>query len=141
METFDHEKLDVYRLSVEFIAWAGELIDSAPRRLAALTHLDSASQSIVNNIAEGNGKRSRRDRVRFLEIARGSALECAACLDGLVARRRLEPTRASHGKTVLVRIVEMLSKLIDTLARWAAFPSASTSTSTSTTRRHTVTRL
>src|SRR6185503_17726936 len=41
------------------------------------------------HIAEGNGKRSPSDRCRFLDIATGSAMECAACLDGLVARRQL----------------------------------------------------
>jgi four helix bundle protein len=118
VEAFDHEKLDVYRLSVELVAWVGEIVDAPDlqnRRLSALTHLDAASQSIINNIAEGNGKRSRRDRARFLEIARGSALECGACLDGLVARRKVVAERAAHGKKILVRVVQMLSKMIDGL--------------------------
>ncbi|MFN6150431.1 MAG: four helix bundle protein [Planctomyces sp.] len=37
-----------------------------------------AAQSIPLNIAEGNGKPSLKDKNRFLEIARGSALEFAA---------------------------------------------------------------
>ena len=119
MDGFDHEKLDVYRLAVQLVGWVGEVVDSGDqpgKRLAALTHLDAASQSVINNIAEGNGKRSRRDRARFLEIARGSALECGACLDGLVARKRLDPTRAAGGKVLLVRVVQMLSKMIETLS-------------------------
>src|SRR5262249_24082847 len=80
---FDHEKLDAYRLSIEFIAWVGAFLDELSRggRPGAVKHLDEASTSVALNIAEGNGKRSVPDRVRFLEIARGSALECAACLD------------------------------------------------------------
>ncbi len=53
-----------------------------------------ARHPIANNIAEGNGKRSLPDRCRYLDIARGSALECAACLDGLVARRKLSADHA-----------------------------------------------
>ena len=110
----DHEKLDVYRLAIEFIAWVGDCLENSPeiRRLPAAKHLDEASQSIANNIAEGNGKRSLADRCRFLDIARGSALECAACLDGLVARKRLTPADAAIGKQALERIVSMLWKMI-----------------------------
>jgi len=89
---FDHEKLDVYRLSIEFQRWVGPLIEAGlgkGARLSAAKHLDEASTSISNNIAEGNGKRSAADRCRYLDIARGSALECAACLDVLVARNRV----------------------------------------------------
>ena len=62
------------------------------------------------NIAEGNGKYTAPDRSRFFDIARGSALECAACLDVLVAKKRL--ARAEQGKEMLMRIVSMLVGLI-----------------------------
>lgn len=112
---FDHEKLDVYRLAIEFLAWVGELLDGrlAGARHAGVKHLDEASQSIANNIAEGNGKRSLADRCRFLDMARGSALECAACLDGLVARRKLSAIEVTAGKGMLVRIVSMLTKMLE----------------------------
>jgi four helix bundle protein len=115
--TFDHEKLDVYRLAVEFARWSGELIDGPLSSFTAksLEHLDESSRSIARNIAEGNGKRSSKDRSRFLDIARGSALECAASLDILVARRRLDEGLARQGKAMLLRIVSMLVKLVDKL--------------------------
>ncbi|MFL6543195.1 MAG: four helix bundle protein, partial [Chthoniobacterales bacterium] len=68
--------------------------------------------SIALNIAEGNGKFSRRDRARFLEMGRGSALECAACLDVLVARRRASEESIVHAKEQLARIVQMLIGLL-----------------------------
>ncbi len=115
--SFDHEKLDVYQVSIQFVAWAGELIDGAlaKRRLSAVKHLDEASTSISLNIAEGNGKRSLKDRCRFFDISKGSALECSACFDVLVARRVLDVKQVEAGKELLVRIVEMLSKLIKKL--------------------------
>ena len=82
---------------------------------SAAKHLDEASTSISNHIAEGNGKRSYTDRARFVDIACGSGLECAACIDALVARNRLDPERASTGKGTLHRIVSMLHKLRDKL--------------------------
>ena len=127
----DHERLDVYKLAIDFIAWIGEQLDGPldGMRLSAAKHLDAASQSIANNIAEGNGKRSRPDRCRFLDIARGSALECAACLDGLAARKRLGASEVAEGKKLLERIVAMLWRMIVALQ---GSPSTSTSTSTST---------
>jgi len=114
----DHEKLHVYRLSIEFQRWVGPLIETGLGpgvRLSAAKHLDEASTSISNNIAEGNGRRSAADRCRFLDISRGSALECAACLDVLVARNRVQYEVAQEGKSMLVRIVSMLLKLTNRL--------------------------
>jgi four helix bundle protein len=127
---FDHDKLDVYRIAIEFTAWVGRMIDvELPGgRLSSIKHLDEASTSVALNIAEGNGKRSAIDRARFLDIARGSALECAACLDVVVARKKLDLKQVVDGKEALVRIVSMLTKLIERLLE------SSTSTSTSTTR-------
>ena len=101
------------------------------RRPNVLKHLDESATSVALNIAEGNGKRSLPDRIRYLEIVRGSALECAACLDVLVARSRLATDDAGQGKATLVRIVSMITKLIERHLRDAA---ARTSTSTSTSR-------
>jgi len=129
---FDHEKLDCYRLAIDLIGWVGIVLEDGHRRAArpsALKHLDEASTSIALNIAEGNGKRSLTDRARYLDIARGSALESAACLDVLVARNQLRLEEVRAGNDRLVRIVSMLTKLIERLT------STSASTSTSTTRR------
>jgi four helix bundle protein len=105
---FDHEKLDVYRESIAFCAWTGDLLNSITAKAAAKDQLDRASTSIPLNIAEGNTKFSAKDRACFLEIARGSALECAAALDVLVARKLAELGRIEGAKENLVRIVQML---------------------------------
>ena len=70
-----------------------------------------ASQSIPRNIAEGNGKRSLPDRKRFFEIARGSALECAAVLDQLQIMTAFNEAETKEGKQILHRIVSMLTKM------------------------------
>jgi four helix bundle protein len=109
---FDHEKLDVYRESIAFCAWVGELLNATSAKAAAKDQLDRASTSIPLNIAEGNGKFSGKDRARFLEIARGSTLECAACLDVLVARRLASVEQIETAKENLARIVQMLMGML-----------------------------
>jgi len=111
---FDHEKLRVYQEALRFGAFADAVLTELPAKLAARDQLDRASTSILLNIAEGNGKRSKVDRCRYLDIARGDALECAACLDLLVIKKLLVPERAAEGKTLLVGIVSMLVGLLDT---------------------------
>jgi four helix bundle protein len=108
--SFDHEKLNVYQESIKFVVWSDEILETLPKHLAVHGQLDRAATSISLNIAEGNGKYTAADRCRFFDIARGSALECAACLDVLVAKKRL--VEAGAGKTILVRIVSMLVGLI-----------------------------
>ncbi|NQU10704.1 four helix bundle protein [bacterium] len=112
---FDHEKLDVYQAAIRFAAWVEDLLHHLPPR-SVRDHLDRASTSIPLNIAEGNGKFSVRDRCRFLDIARGSAVECAACLDVAAAKRLLKREEVAAGKEQLLRIVSMLVALISSLS-------------------------
>ena len=109
---FDHEKLDVYRESIAFCGWVGEFLSAISAKAAAKDQLDRASTSVPLNVAEGNGKFSTVDRARFLEIARGSALECAACLDVLLARKLATDEQVIPGKERLIRIVQMLVGLL-----------------------------
>ena len=71
-----------------------------------------ASTSIPLNIAEGTGKYTSADRCRFFDNARGSTLECAACLDVLVAKSLIDQAVAMKGKKMLIEIVSMLVGLI-----------------------------
>lgn len=105
---FDHERLNVYQEAIIFCGWAGDLLNEIAAKAAAKDQLDRASTSIPLNIAEGNGKFSNADRARFLEIARGSALECAAGIDVLGARKLIYSERIIPAKERLVRIVNML---------------------------------
>ena len=111
-KTFDHEKLHVYQASIEFIIWMKGVLDQVPKRYSVYDQLDRASTSISLNIAEGNGKYTPKDRCRFFDIARGSALECAAALDIVVAKGIINANEVREGKETLKKIVSMLVGLI-----------------------------
>lgn len=109
---FDHEKLHVYQEAVRFVGWSTDLLESVPKGLAAHNQLDRAGTSIPLNIAEGNGKFTPADRCRFFDISRGSALECAACLDVLCAKKIIPAEIVEEGKEILSSVVSMLTGLI-----------------------------
>ena len=100
------------RETIAFIAWLSALLEGAVRIGDVKDQLDRASTSMPLNIAEGNGKYTPKDRCRFFDTAHGSALECAAGLDVLVAKAKVTPDQIRPGKESLQRIVRMLMGLI-----------------------------
>ena len=108
----DHEKLKVYHHSLHFVAWLEPILESVPKSLAVKDQLDRASTSIPLNIAEGNGKFTGPDRCRYFDNARGSAAECAAGLDVLVAKGKTYSSTVFPGKEQLHEVVSMLVGLI-----------------------------
>ena len=112
MSDFEHERLDVYRASIEYLGTADEVAAKLPRGRSYLAdQLRRAATSIPLNIAEGSGKFSR-DAARFYTIARASALECAAILDALEAMGVFDEAALRRGRELLERIVSMLTGLI-----------------------------
>ncbi len=111
---FDHEKLSVYQEALKFVIWSDEILHSSKNHKVIKDQLERAAISIPLNIAEGNGKYTPKDRCRFFDIARGSSLECAACIDILSYRKVISENAASEGKVVLLKIVRMLVGLIRT---------------------------
>ena len=110
--TLGHEKLDVYRLSIGYVAWVYKKAnDLGGVHRHARDQWLRASQSIPLNIAEGNGKSTVADRRRYFEIARGSAFECAAIQDVLVVGEALDKKESRERKIELDRIAAMLSRL------------------------------
>lgn len=112
----DHERLIVYQRAIAFITWSSALNKEIGPSGDVRNQLDRASTSIPLNIAEGNGKFSIRDRIKYLDIAYGSALECSACLDVVVAKMAAVPARVAEGKQIIEEIVNRLVRLRESIA-------------------------
>jgi four helix bundle protein len=110
---FDHEKLDVYQLAIDFVARANDIVENLPRGRGYLAdQLQRAALSIVLNIAEGAGKFSPKDKAAFYLRARGSTTESAAILDVCERLKLIGSGTGGEHKAVLERISQMLTKLI-----------------------------
>ncbi|MFQ5601602.1 MAG: four helix bundle protein [Candidatus Krumholzibacteriia bacterium] len=109
---FDHERLDVYQVALDFFDLADEIVQDLPRGRGPLRdQLARASLSIVNNIAEGAGKFSSGDKRRYYLSALGSCTESAAMLDVCLRRSLIADDTHRRGKDLLERIAAMLVKL------------------------------
>ena len=106
----EHERLDVYRVALDLDS---RIRSALPRRGERILRdqIERASLGIVLNIAEGAGRRSAPDKRRFYEMARGSATEVAAALDVVRARDSLTPEHHANLRALIIRIVQMLTKL------------------------------
>ena len=110
--TFMFEKLDVYQKAVDFADQAASLTEQFPRGYGFLSdQLNRAALSIATNLAEGNGRFTKRDRKHFFIISRGSAQDCVPLLE-LASRRDLI---TSDQLTVLRQDLETIAKMISGL--------------------------
>jgi len=81
------QRLDVYQRAIEFLALVYDIVDKLPKGHSdRADQLVRAAESVVRNIAEGAGRWSEADSSKHYKIARGEAMECAACLDVFNAR-------------------------------------------------------
>ena len=113
---FGHEKLIVYQKGMLFIALRSALLDKLARRVAACDHLTRGAESILVNIAHASNAWSPKERMVYQGNANGAALECAACLDVLVAKALLQQEEVLPGKRLLAEIVSMLIAMRKTTA-------------------------
>jgi four helix bundle protein len=108
----DHEKLDVYHVTVEFVIAADETVEHLPRGRGYLSdQLQRAALSISLNIAEGAGEYSVDEKIRFYRMAKRSATECAGILDVCQRLQLIDEKRYVSGRQLLIRIVSMLIKM------------------------------
>jgi len=112
MKEFDHEKLDVYKASIELVILIDGTIQHFPKGRAYLVdQLQRAGTSVTLNIAEGAGEYSSNEKVRFYRMAKRSATECAAIFDICTHLKFLDEGAYLKTRELLIRIVSMLIKM------------------------------
>lgn len=81
--TLNHQKLDVYHASKEFVLECYRFSNLLPdsERFNLISQIRRAALSVHLNIAEGASRKSVAERKRYYEIARGSLVEIDSGLD------------------------------------------------------------
>ena len=110
---FDFEKLDVYQLALEVCEDVEGLLRMLPKEDARMAdQLNRATLSIPLNIAEASGRFHDKERKQFFAISRGSAFECVPLLTLFEKKKRINEMEHANLREKVVRLVQMLTKLI-----------------------------
>ena len=113
---FNHENLKVYQRTLPFNVKVGVWTGQWDGKHAICDQLSRAAGSILENIAMASAAYSSL-KLRRLDYAIGSSLECAACLDLADIKRLLDPESAYAEKEELSQILRMLVGLRKSWAR------------------------
>lgn len=115
--TFDFERLKVYELSLEFVHKIFKITKDLPRdyQFSLADQLRRAALSIVNNIAEGSGKFSKKEKTQFYRISLSSARECIPMLTILTQEKLIPEDDGDNLRSNCTYICNMLGKLIAAL--------------------------
>lgn len=113
MANFGFEKLDAWNFAIEFSSrvYAATRSFPADERFGLTSQSRKSAVSVAANIAEGSGRFSRKDFVRFVEIAYGSLMETVSQL--AIAEQQGFLSSAEHGglREAADRLARMLSGL------------------------------
>jgi four helix bundle protein len=111
---FNFENLKVYQLALEFADFIFNICKKMQReyKSSVVDQLQRAVVSISNNIAEGDGKISRREKIRYWTYALDSARECIAPLTIAYRQQQVSDDDNEKGRQYCDSICRMLVKLI-----------------------------
>jgi four helix bundle protein len=87
---------------------------------AMVSQMRRAAVSVPSNIAEGNGRRTAKDYLRFLDMAYGSLMETDTLLFIAARRNYVTGDRINALMGLLERIAMMLNALTTSIERKAA---------------------
>lgn len=111
---FMFENLEVYKKAIDIADELSTLTESFSKGNYYLSdQLNRASLSIATNIAEGNGKYHKADRINFFRIARGSAFECIPILELCKRKKLIKAEETKVFKERLDEICKMLTGLMN----------------------------
>ena len=114
---FDFERLEVYQKTVELLGVFFRVTRELPReyQYSLADQLRRAGLSILNNIAEGSGKLSKKEKAQFYRTSLNSARECIPMLTVLAREKQLSVTLHQELRQEIIHIANMLGKLIASL--------------------------
>ena len=118
-EINSYRDLIVWQNAMTLVKTVNEITKAFPKeeQFGLTSQLRRAAVSIPSNIAEGSGRRSTQDYVRFLLIARGSLFETQTQIELARALRFVDELTAAEILLPCNEIERMLNSLISKLSK------------------------
>lgn len=110
---FSFRKLDVYKNSRQLVKDVYGVLNTFPKeeKYALCNQLRRAVISVPSNIAEGMGRKSKKEQIHFLEIAFGSLMETFCHLELAKDLGYISESQLSEFEIAFESISKMLSGL------------------------------
>jgi len=114
---FDFERLEVYKKGIDFVRKIFKLTESLQRnyQYSLGDQLKRSALSIVNNIAEGSGKISKKEKALFYRVSINSARECIPMLTIIKEDKLQSIYNLDELREQCIHICNMLGKLIQSI--------------------------
>lgn len=114
---FDFEKLIVYQKALDFMHEILKIYKKLPPeyKLTIGGNMVRAGASISNNIAEGSGKKSKKEKSRYFSISFDSTRECISVFNILFNEELIVKQCYANMRYRGKEITNMLYRLIETL--------------------------
>ena len=109
-----HKDLIVWQKSMDLVVEIYKLVKLLPKEKVYVLsdQMRRSAVSIPSNIAEGYGRSSTREYIRFLKIARGSCFELDTQINTCVCIGYLKESSVGFSFDLLNKIMKMLNSLV-----------------------------
>lgn len=117
MLSLSHKKLDVYVIALKLVKEIYRVTKRFPgeERFVLTSQLRRAAISVCSNIAEGSSRKTKREKRRFFEISRSSAVEIDTQIEIAFLIDYIQKVEIAELEAYLERVFMMLTKLLDKL--------------------------
>ena len=114
---FPFERLEVWRLAVEFADDILKLLETFPpnKHFRLIGQMEAVACSVAQNIAEGKGRQHKKEFIQFLYISEGSLFEVVTLAEIFMQRKLFEKKEAIKIRKQAEIIDRKLHGLINSL--------------------------
>ncbi|MEQ8688298.1 MAG: four helix bundle protein [Imperialibacter sp.] len=109
---FSFKNLIVWQKAMEFVSLSFDITENIAGHFRIKEQLESASASIAQNIAEGEGRISMKENIQYLYFARGSLYEAITLLIVLHRKGFITEEQLAKQENIGLEIVKMINQLV-----------------------------